>query len=50
MTETQYVPWKRLSVEAAAIVASILFAFAIDAWWEERLERRVEAGILDTLQ
>ncbi len=50
MTETQNVPWKRLSVEAAAIVASILLAFAIDAWWEERLERRVEAGILDMLQ
>ena len=50
MTETQNIPWKRLSVEAAAIVASILLAFAIDAWWEERLERRTEAGILDRLQ
>ena len=29
-------PWKRITVEAAAIVASILMAFAIDAWWENR--------------
>ncbi len=36
MTETQKIAWKRLSVEAAAIVASILLAFAIDAWWEDR--------------
>ncbi len=36
MTETQNIPWRRLSIEAAAIVASILLAFAIDAWWEER--------------
>ena len=35
MTETQKIPWKRISVEAAASVASILLAFAIDAWWEE---------------
>ena len=39
MTDAQEIPWKRLSVEATAIVASILLAFAIDAWWEERLER-----------
>jgi hypothetical protein len=26
--------------EALAIVASILLAFAIDAWWEERQERQ----------
>lgn len=34
MTNAQDIPWKRLSVEAAAIVASILLAFAIDAWWD----------------
>jgi len=50
MNMSQDIPWKRLSVEAAAIVVSILLAFAIDAWWEERLERRTEAGILDRLQ
>ena len=36
MTETQNMPWKRLAVEAIAIVASILLAFAIDAWWADR--------------
>ena len=36
MTDTQKTPWKRLSVEAVAIVTSILFAFSIDAWWDDR--------------
>ena len=36
------IPWKRISVEAAAIVASILLAFAIDAWWAELAEDRDE--------
>ena len=36
MTESQNIPWKRISVEAAAIVASILLAFAIEALWEAR--------------
>jgi hypothetical protein len=35
----QSIPWKRLSVEAVAIVASILLAFAIDAWWNNRQSR-----------
>ncbi len=34
MTGSEKIPWKRLTVEAAAIVASILLAFAIDAWWD----------------
>lgn len=37
MTETQSIAWRRLSIEATVIVASILLAFAIDAWWEERV-------------
>ena len=28
--------WKRLLVEGVVIVVSILLAFAIDAWWDER--------------
>ena len=36
MTRNEKIPWKRISVEAAAIVASILLAFAIDAWWSAR--------------
>ena len=46
MNETQSIPWKRLSVEAAAIVVSILLAFAIDAWWDDRNERIEGAEIL----
>ncbi len=36
MTATQNISWARLAVEATAIVASILLAFAIDAWWSDR--------------
>ena len=46
MTEPKNISWKRISVEAAAIVASILVAFAIDAWWDERQER---SKLSDTL-
>ena len=49
MNETQKIPWKRISVEAAAIVASILLAFAIDAWWAEKLERTAEREELSRL-
>jgi hypothetical protein len=28
------IPWRRLAAESVAIVASILLAFAIDAWWD----------------
>ena len=40
MTNKQSISWKRLSIEAAAIVASILLAFAIDAWWDESQQRK----------
>jgi hypothetical protein len=46
MTESRLIPWKRIAVEAAAIVASILLAFAIDAWWDERNERNEESEVL----
>ncbi len=39
MTESRIIPWKRIGVEATAIVASILLAFAIDAWWGETVEQ-----------
>ena len=35
-----------MTAEGAAIVVSILLAFAIDAWWEERQERTEEQQIL----
>jgi len=49
MSNSQKIPWNRISVEAAAIVASILLAFAIDAWWEDAQSERQEAQILDAL-
>ena len=46
MSNTQKIHWKRLSAEAIAIVASILLAFSIDAWWEERSDRvRLEGAV-----
>jgi len=46
----QDIPWNRFGVEAIVIVASILFAFAIDAWWESRQERYEELRLLRNLQ
>jgi len=34
------IPWRRATAEGAAILVSILLAFAIDAWWEQRQERK----------
>ncbi len=50
MSKTQKIQWKRLSVEGAAIVTSILLAFAIDAWWDDRHERIEERRILESLK
>ncbi len=47
MAQSPVVPWARVGVESAAIVASILFAFTIDAGWQARRERVEE---IDTLQ
>ncbi len=49
MNETQKVPWMRLAVESAAIVGSILLAFAIDAWWQEHIEDQRERKVLIAL-
>jgi len=46
VTKHQEIPWKRISVEAATIIASILLAFAIDAWWQDRQIRVEEQEIL----
>jgi hypothetical protein len=32
------IPWIRLIAESSAIIASILLAFTIDAWWSQRQE------------
>ncbi len=50
MIEPQKIPWKRTTVEVSAIVASILLAFAIDAWWEERTEQARADELLLSLE
>ena len=50
MTDSQTIPWKRIGVEAAAVVASILLAFAIDAWWTEKIERYRTDELLRALE
>jgi hypothetical protein len=50
MVNAQQIPWTRLAVEAAAIVVSILLAFAIDAWWSDRVARQQEVQALVRLR
>jgi len=40
------IPWARIVLEGAVIVASILLAFALDAWWDARSQR---ADLLEDL-
>jgi len=49
MPRIQSVPWLRISAESVAIIASILLAFAIDAWNERRVERALEAEYLQLI-
>ena len=42
MTDTRQIPWRRVLLEGAVIVVSILLAFAIDAWWTNRIEQQRE--------
>ena len=42
MPKSQDVPWKRLTAEGMAIIVSILLAFGIDAWWEDRQQQHDE--------
>ena len=41
--------WGFLLTEGVLIVASILFAFALDSWWDERQDRKDELAILHAL-
>jgi hypothetical protein len=40
----------RLLLEMLVVVASILIAFALDAWWDKRAEARTEAAHLRALE
>jgi hypothetical protein len=44
------IPWSRVAVEGLVIVASILLAFAIDAWWDQIGQREEERVALVGLE
>jgi hypothetical protein len=44
------IDWLKLSVEGAVIVASILLAFALQAWWDDRRDTITEQEMLVALQ
>jgi hypothetical protein len=46
---TRSIPWPRILAEGVAIVVSILLAFGIQAWWEERQALSLEADLLAAL-
>jgi hypothetical protein len=50
MTATSRIPWLRLITEAAAIVLSILAAFAIDAWWDDVQQQKHLRSVLGILE
>ena len=50
MEARRYSKALRLMGEALAIVLSILLAFAIDAWWDDRAEYREETRVLRALR
>ncbi len=49
MTKYQEIPWLRVGAESVAIVGSILLAFAIEAWWQDRNELAIEQRSLRAL-
>lgn len=49
MSRARQIPLPRIFAEAAAIVVSILLAFWIDAWWQDRQESEDEKVLLAAL-
>ena len=49
MATDRNIHWRQIAVEGVAIIASILLAFWIDAWWDERQNRSEEQQILQGL-
>lgn len=49
MKRFQQVPWPRIFAEGTAITVSILLAFAIQAWWEDRQQLADERIVLQAL-
>ena len=50
MALTSNIAWPRLFAEAVAIIASILMAFAIDAWWQGRNEQAQAVALAHQLR
>jgi len=50
MTHRRAGRWGILFLEMTLIVLSILIAFALDAWWDEQIQRRVEGSHLESLR
>ena len=50
MRTAENISWPRIIAEGLAIVASILLAFGIDAWWQDRQTRFEEQQILQGLK
>ena len=49
-TSRTQLPWLRMFAEGVVVVASILMAFAIDAWWAARQTAAVERELLTRLE
>ena len=43
------IQWKRIAIEATAIVVSILLAFGIDAWWQAERDEVLAASYVERL-
>jgi len=50
MAKFPQIEWRRLLIEGIVIVASILLAFWIDAWWDSAQDRAEEREILGLLR
>lgn len=50
MATPSKLPWARIAAESVAIIASILLAFSIDAWWERRGEHHRSLAQLSTIR
>lgn len=49
MNTDRTIRWRQIAVEGIVIVASILLAFAIDAWWDDRQRDEYEQVVLQAL-
>ena len=49
-SSAQSINWRQAFVEVSLIVAGILIALAVDAWWDQRQEREAEVSYLEALR